>query len=104
VRVEMGDGDSPLISIGDACRGFSVDGRRVSEARLDVSMERRGVDGGVGVLGDVNGRWDADAEERALAEDGLTRTLFVGDLERIGLEARRAGETIEEDLDVFLTR
>jgi hypothetical protein len=99
----MGDGDSPLISI-DACRGFSVDGRRVSEARLDVSMERRGVDGGVGVLGDDNGRWDVDAEERALVEDGPTRTGIVGDLERIGLEARRAGETIEEDLDVFLTR
>lgn len=97
--VQMGDGDSPLISIGDACRGFSVGGRRVSEARLDISMERRGVDGGVGVLGDVNGRWDVEAEVRALIEDGTTRTRFVGD---IGLEERKAGGTTEEDLDVCL--
>lgn len=80
MRVQMGDGDS--------------------EVRLDVSMERRGVGGGVGVLGDVNGRWDVDAEVRALTEDGMACTRFVGDLERIGLEARRAGGTIVEDLDV----
>ena len=97
MRVQIGDGDFPLISMGDACRGLSV-GRRVSEAR-------RGVDGGVGVLGDVNGRWDVDAGVRGLTEDGTTRTRFVGDLERIlGLEARRAGGTIVEDLDVCLAR
>lgn len=90
MRVRMGDGDSPLILIGDACRGLSDNGRHVSEARLDVSIERRGVDGGVEVL---NGRWDVDAEARALTEDGTTRTRFVGDLERIGLEARRAEGT-----------
>jgi hypothetical protein len=61
VRVQMGEGDSLLISIGDACRGHSVDGRRVSEAR-------RSVDGA------VHGRWD-DVD----AEDG---TRFVGDSKR----------------------
>lgn len=52
MRVQMGDGDgdSPLISVGDACRGLSVDVRRVSEARLEISMDRRGVDEGVGVV------------------------------------------------------
>ena len=90
----MGEGDSPLISIGDACRGLSIDGRHVSEARLDVSMERRGVGESVD---DVNGGWDVDAEVRALTEDGTTRTRFVGDLERIGLEARRTGGTTVED-------
>ena len=83
-------GESSLLSIGDVCRGLSVDGRRVSETRRDRSMKHRGVGGGVGVLGDVSGRWDVDAEVRALTEDGTTRTLFVGDSERIGLEARNA--------------
>jgi hypothetical protein len=72
-------GDSPLISIGDVCRGLSVDGRCVSEARLDVSTEHRGVDGEVGVLGDVNKRWDVDSKVRALTEDGTTCTRLVGD-------------------------
>lgn len=53
MRVRMRKGDSSLTSIGDACRELSVDGQRVSEARLDASMDRRGVVRGVG---DVNGK------------------------------------------------
>ena len=88
----MGGQDSPLIWIGDAWRGLSVDGRRnISEARRDVSIE------------DDNGRWDVDPEVRAPIEDGTTRTRFEDDLERMGLEARRAEETIVEDLDGRLT-
>lgn len=94
----MGEGDSPLISIGDACRGVSGNGRySVSEQRLDVSIERRGVDG---VVEDVEGRWDVDAEARPLSEGVTTR--FDGDFERIGLEARWRG-TIVDDFDEFLT-
>ena len=80
MREQMGDGDSPVISFGDASRGLSIDGRRLTEARPETSI---GVDG-VGVLGDVNGGWDVDPEVRALTEDERTRTRFVGDL---GLEA-----------------
>jgi hypothetical protein len=75
----MGEGDPPLISIEDARRGISVDGRRsVYEACLDVSMEREGVNGG---LEEDNGRCGVDAEVRALTEDETTRTRFDGDLE-----------------------
>lgn len=96
----MGEGDSPLMLIGDTWRGLSVDGRRVSEARRDVSIGRRGVDGDGGV---VKGRWDIDVEIRPLVEGVTTRTRFDGDLERIGLEVRSVGGTTVEDLDEFLT-
>lgn len=46
--------------------------------------------------GDIGVRGDVEAEVRALTEDGTTRTLFVGELEPLGLEARRARGAIVE--------
>ena len=67
----MGEGDSVLI---EAWLGL-VDGRRnASEARLDESMKRRGVDG-------VGGRWDVDTEVKV-----------DGDL--VGLEARGVADWV----------
>ena len=77
MREQMKDGDSPVISFGDASRGLSIDGRRLTEARPETSI-------GVHGVGVVNGGWDVDPEVRALTEDERTRTRFVGDL---GLEA-----------------